>query len=356
MTQKTISINPSLFTFGKTKQKTKKEKKEKKSLGIIAPNSLKNKFIEKVKQHQEKKNKETRKKDNKEEFGTEFQKSLQYLSSLIDKEKQNQPLFNVSNNLNKIESFQNENYLREQVNVDLPNNLKDSLNNTIPVVSSESFTSSTPTIAITSSIPTTPSISSTSRLSVNNNSNQTPLPYGNLKNGNKPTYRQWKLTRKRPFNKDKISNLPKNEQLNQREEKLNAVKSMFIRDENLSSQKNNEDDEINVSNVDINKDRKFAIKKSIKRKYVCGKNNKSRKVGVMIKSGETRAKIIREKRNLTRRSLHDIKNYLYKNGFLKIGSSAPKNILIDMYEACILTGKISNTNDKIYIHNYLNEK
>tara|TARA_A100001015_G_C15043166_1_gene741314 strand:+ start:2330 stop:3403 length:1074 start_codon:yes stop_codon:yes gene_type:complete len=357
MTQKTISINPALFSFGK-KTKKEKKKKEAKPLSIITPNSLKNKFIEKVKQHQRKKEKKETKKNKETEFGSDFQESLRYLSNLID-EKNTKPDFNVSSNLNKLESFQNDNYLRENVNVELPSDLKkpetiynkDSLKSLIE---------------------------------------PNPKPYGCLKNGSKPTYRQWLHTRKRPF-KEKHQqiniDLPKNEILNNREEKLNRVKSMFLnKDENEEKKHENQENKHennnitiikpnydNITNNNINSDnlisenrinnindnnskQKYAIKTNITRKYTCGKNNKTRRIGVMIKSGETRAKIIREKRNLTRRSISDVKNYLFKNGFLKVGSSAPKKILMDMYEACILSGKITNKNDKIKIHNYLNDK
>ena len=363
MTQKTISINPALFTLGKKPKKENKTKKEKKPMSIITPNSLKNKFIEKVKQHQRKKDKNSTRKKKESEFGSDFQESLRYLSNLIEeKDKNDTSKFNVSNNLNKLESFQNDNYLRENVNVDLPSDLKKP-----------------------ETIYNRDVLKPETNINVISNDSLTPKPYGCLKNGEKPTYRQWLQTRKRPFKQKKptiITDLPKNENLNKREEKLNAVKSMFIKNTNENSEKNIiqsgdnvesdnievskniediEDSKINIEtdtineNINLKPKQRYAIKKSIRRKYTCGKNNKSRKVAIMIKSGETRAKIIKEKRNLTRRNIHDVKNYLYKNGFLKVGSSAPKKILMDMYEACILTGKVANKNDRIHIHNFLNE-
>lgn len=357
MTQKTISINPALFTFGKKTKKENKTKKEKKPMSIITPNSLKNKFIEKVKQHQRKKDKNSTRKKKESEFGSDFQESLRYLSNLIDEnDKNDTSKFNVTNNLNKLESFQNDNYLRENVNVDLPSDLKKP-----------------------ETIYNRDVLKPETNINIISNDNLTPKPYGCLKNGDKPTYRQWLHTRKRPFKQKKtniITDLPRNEKLNIREEKLNAVKSMFIKNENDNTEKNilqsddnvenkdNEDSKINIEfndnndnneSINLKPKQRYAIKKSISRKYTCGKNNKSRKVAIMIKSGETRAKIIREKRNLTRRNIHDVKNYLHKNGFLKVGSSAPKKILMDMYEACILTGKVANINDRIQIHNFLNE-
>jgi hypothetical protein len=56
-TQKTISINPALFQMsGNKKTRKEKEKKEKQTQNsLMKPSTLKNKFIQKVKQHQQKK-------------------------------------------------------------------------------------------------------------------------------------------------------------------------------------------------------------------------------------------------------------------------------------------------------------
>lgn len=368
-TQKTISINPALFQMsGNKKTRKEREKKEKQTQNsLMKPSTLKNKFIQKVKQHQQQK-KEGGKKTKEKEFKSEFEESIQYLSSLIEKDKKERELKqdkNHENNLNKLENFQEDNFIREQVNVELPNDLKK---------------------------PET----------IFNRKSLTPLmdedkvPYGCLRNGSKPTYRQWMQTRKRPFKQEKINiNEPifaNNDENNKRQEKLKAVKSMFqgekqtinssnssVNNQSIANSPNsnqtmnkieittnnqeeptnivggNNTESINMTPV-IAKTPKFAIKKKITRKYICGKNPKTRKIGVLIKDGEGRAKIIREKRNLTRRNINDVKKYLYNNGLLKVGTHAPKKVLMDMYEACILTGKVINVNDKIHIHNFLNSK
>lgn len=363
-TQKTISINPALFQLSGNK-KTKKErptKENKAKKTLMKPTTLKNKFIQKVKQHQQnKKGGEKKTKDT--AFKSEFEESIQYLSSLIEKDKkenEKKQEIKSGNNLNKLETFQEDNFLREQVNVELPNDLK-----------------KPETIF--------------NRKALKPLMDNTKVPYGCLRNGSKPTYRAWMQTRKRPFKQEKINiNEPtfvNDEENSKRQEKLKAVKSMFhnnvdnngvnnsaniLNNENVKKAENvkpaikssvstneNKDvvspTEVNISNVQIKHQQpKYAIKKKITRKYVCGKNPKTRKIGVLIKDGEGRAKIIREKRNLTRRNINDVKKYLHTNGLLKVGTHAPNKVLMDMYEACILTGKITNINDKIHIHNFLN--
>jgi len=353
-TQKTISINPALFQMsGNKKTRKDKEKKEKQTQNsLMKPSTLKNKFIQKVKQHQQKK-KEGGNKPKEKEFKSEFEESIQYLSSLIEKDKkenEKKQEIKSENNLNKLETFQQDNFLREQVNVELPSDLK-----------------KTETIF--------------NRNSLKPLMDENKVPYGCLRNGSKPTYRQWMQTRKRPFKQEKINiNEPmfaNNDENIKRQEKLKAVKSMFQCEKEINKEEpmqihvkeiennklverpkpiidnNNPNIILNAEPI-ISKTPKIAIKKKITRKYICGKNPKTRKIGVLIKDGEGRAKIIREKRNLSRRNINDVKKYLHNNGLLKVGSHAPKKVLMDMYEACILTGKISNVNDKIHIHNFLN--
>ena len=67
-----------------------------------------------------------------------------------------------------------------------------------------------------------------------------------------------------------------------------------------------------------------------------------------------RTKILSEKRDLKFKPLIDVKNELCKNGLLKIGSSAPKQLLYEIFESSTLTGDVVNKNKDILLHNYLN--
>ena len=55
MSNKTISINPSLFSVGTTKTKKKRDKTIKQNkTPLISPNVLKNKLLKRIKEHKQK--------------------------------------------------------------------------------------------------------------------------------------------------------------------------------------------------------------------------------------------------------------------------------------------------------------
>lgn len=79
-------------------------------------------------------------------------------------------------------------------------------------------------------------------------------------------------------------------------------------------------------------------------------------VRVLIKDREMYAKIERDKKKIDKRSMPDIREYLRKRGLYKIGSTAPDDILREIYKNAILTGDIENHNSSMLMHNFLNEK
>ena len=78
-------------------------------------------------------------------------------------------------------------------------------------------------------------------------------------------------------------------------------------------------------------------------------------VRVLIKDREMYAKIERDKKKIDKRSMSDIRDYLRKRGLYKIGSTAPDDILRDIYKNAILTGEVENHNSSTLMHNFLNE-
>ena len=168
MSKKSISINPDFFNMSKSRKKKEKKKKPSFQKSKLKPNDIKKKLIARIKEHQKKeKEKEIDEKEKKEEneFENEFKNTLNYLESMKKKKKKeklerkkrktlkNKQLQLQSNNQIQIESQ------KQDIKVDLnPMN--------------------SPTIK--------------------------EPPYGCLKNGTKPTWKQYSKTLKN--NKKEILN------------------------------------------------------------------------------------------------------------------------------------------------------
>lgn len=127
--------------------------------------------------------------------------------------------------------------------------------------------------------------------------------YGNLKNGIKPTYRQF-------------------------------LKNKTMKREN---QKN-------------------KIKVEVEKKFNVGRNYTQKKVGVFIKSDEMRRKINDEKVNIQRSNMKTVKNYLKTQNLIKYGSDAPNELLREIYSSSKLCGDVFNTNGQSLVHNYMNDQ
>ena len=146
-----------------------------------------------------------------------------------------------------------------------------------------------------------------------NDKDKEPL-YGNLKNGNKPTYRNYISNTNDPISNNPISNNP-------------------ISNNPIS-------DNIN-SNNDVNK-------------VKLGLNYKKRTAKVQISGKKSRRKIKNQIKDYTTESITEIKNFLYNNSLIKCGTTAPNDVLRELYKSAKLTGKVKNSNGEILLHNYFN--
>lgn len=160
--------------------------------------------------------------------------------------------------------------------------------------------------------------------------------WGCMKKGNKPTFKQWKnKTQKQPFNID-----PHEEPINESNNNI-SIDQIGIappKEERLPN--------------------KYIEKKckTTKTKFKLGKSAKNRKIGILIKNNKTRKTIQMEHTNLKRKSINEIKQELYKRNLLKIGSTAPNDVLRSMYEQSVLAGNIENNTSGILMHNFIEEE
>jgi len=96
-------------------------------------------------------------------------------------------------------------------------------------------------------------------------------------------------------------------------------------------------------------------KRTIRRNYTVGKSKKHPKIGVLISNKTIRKNITTKAQLLKQEPIQEVKKFLVKKGFIKIGSTAPNDILRKMYESAILVGgEINNHNSDNLLYNYLN--
>ena len=396
MSSKTIEINPSLFNVGGLSKKNRSKKNKSMSIPLISPNILKNKLLKRIKDH---KNKETvgldtsKKKmsseirkdepvlNNVNTYTDEFNESIEYLQTL-SKQKKIESENNIKREAIQRKTIKNYSSSMPVVNLELPDELKE----TFITVNSETL------------IPASMTSASNTPVLINRKSND--VPYGILKGGNKPTYRQWNKTQKnyQPNGNNLTINAPKSE----REERLSQLKQKLKQQSTVVTQAQpiqivtqpqiqtiqktitqpnleeilltqnliqKPDSEFTkktpvVNNLSQNTDgggsekiktTKKLLKKTIHKKYTLGKSNIKRTVGVLLKDKNTRKNIISAQKDLRDKPVTDVKTYLRQHNLIKIGSNAPNDVIRKIYESAMLAGEITNNNKDIMIHNFIKD-
>jgi len=395
MSNKTISINPNLFNTSGSKTRKNKEKNKKHTIiPLISPNVLKNKLLKRIKEH---KQRETENLENNQKrlrtpeesvknenikddlftFNDEFSNSISYLQTLSKQKKINDEKLNYEKQKQKrkeeLEKKTVKNYqliyepsIEQNVNIELP----EELNKPLIVVNTE------------------PMVSRGESLQLHSKNTDT-LPYGILKGGTKPTYRDWSKTqrnnivtnphsaltiqggnliREKTERENRLSNLREKLKQKQMEETFNKVEDKVMK-QNLI-QKTEQKNDIsptqqiiinnnnNNNNIDFDNSHQEIIatkkitKKTIKRKYTLGRSKIKKTIGVLIKDRGTRKLILNAQKDLKRKPINDVKSYLRDHNLIKIGSDAPNDVLRKLYESAMLAGEITNSNSEILLHNF----
>jgi hypothetical protein len=415
-TKKTIQINPELFKLpGSAKTRKIREKKEVAITPIISPNNLKNKLLRRIKEHKMNEtntNKKIKSSSNnssssnkgnhlENKYTDEFYSAMNYLSDLSKKQKKTNEKSYTSSNLN---------------NRTLKNYSSISAPTTITNISLElppELQEQKPSYFVPDSNPS---------LLLNTHELTNEVPYGCLKNGSKPTYRDWIKTRKnhefpelnaRPPTPPKRNtflesgepmaqitsvltptitktptSLSREQRLEQIKQKLKQIQDQEIKinpeasklNENIKmlesaipeSEKLPEiltipniddikmDSPLDVSNIikeikekEENVPRQY-LKRTIRRKFTLGKSDKLRKVAVLLKDKQTRKNVIDVQHELKKTSMTDVRKYLRQHGIIKIGSTAPNDMLRKTFETAMLAGEITNINKDTLLHNFMN--
>ena len=373
-TRKTIQINPNLFNIKPNKSDKKRTKKEKPE---FKETSLKRELMKRIKKHANKV--ETSIPSSQENvgdinFNNDFDKHLDYLSNLSKDTKKEKRQLKKHTRKVAPSSSPTTTHMPSAF-LDLPPELSDN-SYTINVRAGQQ-----PSIQLNAPFQPEP-------------------PYGCLKGGGKPTFKDWRrktqkntsdyITSDVNINMDNMvdNSEPSTNISNNRGSSL--IRSMMTSNESNESNESNYDispsilkinpllnvksererklegikdkmkkktehDEINtaVKNVRAKKEpRRFKYNKTVKHTY--GKSNG--KITVCIKDSQTRKNIIQEQVSLRQKPISEIKEFLKSKYLLKAGSHAPNDILRKMYEEVHLAGDITNSNESNLLHNYMNDK
>jgi|LauGreDrversion4_2_1035121.scaffolds.fasta_scaffold38936_5 hypothetical protein len=88
-------------------------------------------------------------------------------------------------------------------------------------------------------------------------------------------------------------------------------------------------------------------------KHTFGKKNNT--VKIFIKDKDEYSKIESDKKKLMKHSMTQVRQYLKTRRLYQVGSSAPDELLRDMYVNSHLTGHVENINSKNLIQEFMNE-
>jgi len=198
-----------------------------------------------------------------------------------------------------------------------------------------------------------------------NQPDNTIIPvYGCLKNGNLPTFRTSTASNRPPIQIGDTTQLSSNIIAKQSvhtttppiiqshtipSPPLNAVNSSFKQSLNRSV-----DLKLNSAHLQKSKPKKRYQKKTLKRRYNLGKCSTKPVVSVLLSNKTIRNHTTTKTQLLKQTPINDVKRYLIKHGFIRVGSTTPNDVLRKMYETSqLICGEVHNHNEDNLLFNFL---
>tara|TARA_Y100000389_G_scaffold28434_1_gene24341 strand:+ start:10890 stop:11843 length:954 start_codon:yes stop_codon:yes gene_type:complete len=308
---KIIQFDESLFKFsGKQSRKLKSNPSNKIKIkeSKPKPQSLKRNHILKfIREQQEKNYKKVMEGDPyvknqdilQDSFKSNFSDTLNYLMDIAEKEKDSKPSHNHTVRKQSV---------HENVSLEIPNTFR-------PPETTISNPQTTSNIQLSSPVK-----------------DHSPS-WGCLKNGSLPTFRDWKnRTQKIPLGST-TSELPST-----------SISPILAEINEKRSQKPDN----NVARLMYPKQ-----KRTVRRTYKVGRHKQKPQVSVLVSNRTLRNKVSTESQHLKQVPIQDVRSYLVKKGFIKVGSSSPIDVLRKMYEtARLMCGEMENHNPDNLLYNY----
>jgi hypothetical protein len=350
--KKTIHINPDLFSFSKNTTKKKKTPNENISSPIKiktnmhhtpTPRTLRKSVLKMIRENQEKSLKNIYSEKNNQpklsptdDFDNDFNQSLNFFSKLTQKKEEELKQANPNIHNSTLKKYPNPqpNSILLQPNQSVP------LNENVQLEFPTEFS-----LPLQQSIYKEPPMPIARPL--------VPPSYGCLKNGSLPTYRNWKHQTQRvypPIQNQPNTNLydnpepfiSSNEMPSEKVRAIGIMKTIAKAEEQLAPKKNNI--------------RYLKRRKIYKRTYRVGRSKTVPKIGVLISNRTLRNRTTEQTHLLKQIPIQEVRKYLIKKGFIKIGTTAPNDVLRKMYESVLLIcGDVQNHNPDNLLYNFIND-
>jgi len=328
--KKLLKINPSDFSFSNSR--TKKKKPENKPEGNIRvrntnakkqTNTLRKKsLLNLIRQHQQKQydsetnlsKPESSREQQVTSFNKEFEEAKKYLNTVAEKRNSSVSPHNAT-----MKNYPSPEPISLALKTDIPKS------------------NNTPT-----EVPSQPE-------------------YGCLKNGNLPTYRSYinkTLSTKEPL---KIGNdVDRSSLYNVSNNKPVVPTQTTLHQTSLQSRYpslyNKNEPELSILSNKKKQSQKMKQRKTIRRKHKVGRSKYYSKIGVLVSNRTIRTTISNQMQQLKMIPIHEVRSHLIKNGFIKVGSNTPNDVLRKMYESALLIcGEVKNHNPDNLLYNFLND-
>ena len=366
--KKTIQINPDLFRFSTTNKTRKKRNpanpvRIKSSAKPVSSKTIRNRLLKYIRRQQDDRTpKKVPPVSDESGFESDFEDSLKYLSSVAER---------TQNVVSPEYKHRNNATLRQLPPTTESLLYRSALNN--PLFD--------PTVGL--ELPDVFNDIAPSRvdspMSIHRPS-PSPPKYGCLKNGALPTYRMWKnQTLRSPFGSG--ANAPSRmggmipNIAGTTTPRLNPIPIQQASIQPASIQHASPTPKYGGRGVDVSEMKKhherkqqangrprpknlvrpLKQKRTLRRTFHVGKSKHYPRVGVLVSNKTLRKQITTQSQLLKQTPMDEVKKTLIKKGFIKVGSTAPTDVLRKMYETVSLVcGDIQNHNPENLLYNYLN--
>jgi hypothetical protein len=207
--------------------------------------------------------------------------------------------------------------------------------------------------------------------------NVEPPKYGCLKGGNLPTKRSFTQRLQQP-----LSQQPLHQPLHQQPlphqplphqplpqqplpQQPQLIQVMLNKEQNVPGRLRSPEElqllrKIHEQKVEAQKPKPKVVQKQIKkivrRTFQVGKNKHKPVVSVLLPNKTIRNRVSSKSYVIKTAPISDVRKYLIKHGFIKVGSTAPSDVLRKMYESLVLIdGDVKNHNPDNLLFNFFQE-